>query len=326
MGNPQPPSIPYPLNRDKRLEIIRRNDEYVRRHIYALEDAQARRLKAMLEQSRDKYSSALVNAIMQNGGTWAYDSNYNQRTAAMMRVITQELDDLIRDASGSTMTAMEAAYKGGYYGKAWVMDDALRGAGVINLPMLPSAAIRSALLSPYGGMTFLDRFADARDDFVRRIRKAIVQSQINGDSIPVAVKRLADELGINVGRGGVERGLRARLEMIARTEILRASNLGAMAIYEANQDVLQGWEWVATKDERTCDICGPKDGNADIGGKPHAFDSGFEKPPAHPNCRCSVVPVLIDEAFEARIVGKHMTWSEWKARKMLFDTGVLQNA
>jgi hypothetical protein len=33
--------------------------------------------------------------------------------------------------------------------------------------------------------------------------------------------------------------------------------------------------------------------------------------------------VLIDSDLEARIVGKHETWEEWKARKMLFDTGVL---
>src|SRR3989304_103710 len=287
MGTAQPPSATYPRNAEKRRAIIAHNDEYVRRHIYALEDAQARQLKALLEQSRDRMSVSLLNAIMQNGGLWAYDSNYPNRTAAAMRGITQELDDLLRSVQDTTLGAMEDGYKGGYYGKAWVMDDALRGAGAVNLPMLPSAAIRSALLSPYGGMTFLDRFTDARDDFVKRIRRAIVQSQINGDSIPTAVKRLADELGIDVGRGGVERGLRARLEMIARTEILRSSNLGAMAIYEANRDVLEGWEWIATKDERTCDICGPRDG------KKPAFDSGYEQPPAHPNCRCGVAPVLI---------------------------------
>jgi SPP1 gp7 family putative phage head morphogenesis protein len=302
---------------EKRLEIIRRNDEYVRRHIYALEDAQARQLRAMLEQSRDRMSSGLLNAIMQNGGAWKYDSNYMQRTGAAMQNITRELDDLFRNAQASTLAGMENAYKGGYYGKAWVVEDALRTGGVVNLPILPSAAIRSALLNPYGGLTFLDRFADARDDFVQRIRRAISQSQINGDSIPQAVKRLADELGINVGRGGAERGLYARLEMIARTEILRASNMGAMAIYEANQDVLKGWEFLATKDERTCSVCGPKDG------KKYAFDSKQAKPPLHPRCRCSVAPVLIDSDMEERIVGKHETWSEWKARKMLFDTGAI---
>jgi SPP1 gp7 family putative phage head morphogenesis protein len=313
----QPPSLPYPKERDKRLEIIRRNDEYVRRHIYALEDRQAKALRAMLEQSRDKMSSGLLNAIMRNGGTWGYDTNYAQRTAAVMQQIAQELDDLLRNAQGGTLASMEAAYKGGYYGKAWVVEDALRNGKVVNLPMLPSAAVRSALLNPYGGLTFLDRFQDARDDFVKRIRRAITQSQINGDSIQQAVKRLADELGVDVGRGGAERGLYARLEMIARTEILRASNMGAMAIYEANQDVLKGWEWVATKDERTCDICGPRDG------KKHAFDSNATKPPAHPRCRCSVAPVLINEDLESRIVGKHETWAEWKTRKMLFDTGAL---
>jgi SPP1 gp7 family putative phage head morphogenesis protein len=318
MGKGVPPSLPYPTNQAARDAIIARNDVYVMRRIYALEDAQARALGRALEQSRDRMSSGLLNAIMQNGGRWEFDSNYTQRTAQAMQNITSELDALLRGAQDGTLTGMENAYKSGYYGKAWVMDDALRGAGVsVSMNVLPSAAIRAQMLSPYGGQTFLDRFANARGDFVNRIRRALTQSQINGDGIPDAMKRLADELGINIGRGGAEAGLRARLEMIARTEILRASNMGAMAIYEANQDVLKGWEWRATKDERTCKICGPKDG------KQYAFNSKQAKPPIHPRCRCAVVPVLIDSAFEERITGKHETWDEWKRRKMLFDTGAI---
>lgn len=320
MSAAQPPSIPYPRERARRLEIIRRNDEYVRRHIYALEDRQARQLANLLAASRDRMASGLMSAIASSGGAWDFDQNYTQRTASAVQQITRELDDLLRDAQSSTLGAMEQGYKGGYYGKAWVIEDALRNGTVVNLPMLPETAIRSALLSPYGGATFIDRFSDARDDFVKQIRRALVQSQIEGDSIPQAIKRLSDALGVDVGRGGAERGLKARLEMIARTEILRASNLGAMAIYEANRDVLEGWEWIATLDERTCSICGPKDG------KKHALDSGYDKPPAHPNCRCSVAPVLINSDLEARIVGKHETWAEWKSKKMLFDTGALTNA
>jgi|WetSurMetagenome_2_1015567.scaffolds.fasta_scaffold80378_3 SPP1 gp7 family putative phage head morphogenesis protein len=318
MGTGQPPSIAYPKDVAARKAIIARNDEYVKRHIYALEDRQAKLLKRELERARDEMSGKLVNAAMQHGGEWsALDPNFRNRTEALMQQITVELDRLLQDAQNSTLNAMEQGYRAGYYGRAWVIDDALRGGGVVNLPMLPTQAVRSALISPYGGMTFIDRFADARLDFVKRIRRGIVQSQIQGDSIPAAIKRLSDELGINVTRTGAERGLRARLEMIARTEILRSSNLGSMAVYEANRDVLRGWEFEATLDERTCNICGPRDG------KQYPFDSQAEKPPLHPHCRCAVTPVLIDEAMERGIVGKHQTWAEWKASRGIYDTGAM---
>jgi SPP1 gp7 family putative phage head morphogenesis protein len=152
-----------------------------------------------------------------------------------------------------------------------------------------------------------------RDEFVRLIRQSVVQSQIEGDSIYKAMRRLAETLGVDISRRtraarSANRGMFNRLEMIARTEILRSSNLGAMQIYMSNRDVLKGWEWMATLDERTCPICGPLDGRR------FTFDSPMLPPPRHVRCRCTVVPVLIDSALEDAIIGRRETYSEWAFR------------
>lgn len=308
MGNPA--SIPYPKEEIARRATIMRNSRWVQSRIYSLEDAQARELQRLLEAERDKLSQQIVNAWMNQGKWSATDPMYGTRTEALMQQISRELEVIVNQARSTTLEAMTRSYQGSYYGNAWILDQSARG--VVNVPLLPAEAVRAALLNPYGGMTFLDRFADARDDFVKRIRRAITQSQIAGDSIPDAIKRLSRVLGVDVRRGGADVGLRYRLEMIARTEILRASNMGAMQIYEANRDVLRGWEFIATKDERTCKKCGPLDG------KKFTFRQNRYQPPLHPNCRCSLLPVLIDEGVSERIAGKRMTYDEWRRRQAIY--------
>jgi len=49
---------------------------------------------------------------------------------------------------------------------------------------------------------------------------------------------------------------------------------------------------LATLDERTCDVCGPMDGQIfDL----KEFEMGLNAPPLHPNCRCTTVSYFNDE-------------------------------
>jgi len=71
-----------------------------------------------------------------------------------------------------------------------------------------------------------------------------------------------------------------RMEVIARTEVLRAHNQGRIKFHR--QVGVQKLEWMTMEDERVCPICGPLDGKV--------FDTGrFPQQPAHPNCRCTSV-------------------------------------
>lgn len=68
-----------------------------------------------------------------------------------------------------------------------------------------------------------------------------------------------------------------RMEMIARTEVLRAHNMGRLKFHQ--RVGVQKLEWLAMEDERMCAVCGGYDG------KTFAIDK-FPQQPAHPNCRC----------------------------------------
>jgi SPP1 gp7 family putative phage head morphogenesis protein len=68
-----------------------------------------------------------------------------------------------------------------------------------------------------------------------------------------------------------------RMETIARTEVLRAHNMGRLKFHQ--RVGIQKLEWMAVEDERMCAVCGGLDGQV--------FEIGkFPQQPAHPLCRC----------------------------------------
>ncbi len=71
-----------------------------------------------------------------------------------------------------------------------------------------------------------------------------------------------------------------RMEMIARTEVLRAHSQGRIKFHQ--QVGIQQLEWMTMEDERMCPVCGGLDGKV--------FDTDrFPNQPYHPYCRCSSV-------------------------------------
>lgn len=302
---------------------MREAEEYVRSHIWALEDAVANSLRELYLQAYNDLARALTLEFLHSaqGETWkATDPGFRARTEALLRQINAEMETLTRQAGAMTLDASIRAWGAGYYGRAWALEMGLRGGAVVMMPLLPAEAIRAAILSPYLGNTFLDRFANARDEFVYLIRRSIVESQIRGEGIYAATMRLRRWLGLT---GNIPRSMRARMEMIARTEILRASNQGAMSIYENNRDLLKGWEWLSTKDERTCVTCAALDGQG------FPFDFPQLPPPggSHPMCRCTPIPILLDSELERAIAGPREIYRDWAARRGIsihLDGGVLR--
>lgn len=75
----------------------------------------------------------------------------------------------------------------------------------------------------------------------------------------------------------------ARALTISRTETLRAYREATRLEYAANDDLLEGWVWSAACDRRTCVTCWA------LHGRVHKLQRQM---PAHPNCRCAMVPQL----------------------------------
>jgi hypothetical protein len=116
-------------------------------------------------------------------------------------------------------------------------------------------------------------------------------------------RNLVNELTANAIESGLTNAeLAARLDgaflfgadraaMIARTETQFAANHGALVGYAAS-GVVEQKAWVG---EDPCEDCEENIAEGAIG-MDDEFPSGDDAPPAHPNCKCSIVPVVDLEA------------------------------
>ena len=122
------------------------------------------------------------------------------------------------------------------------------------------------------------------------IRSALAEGFSQGESIQKLSKRI---------EGYFETNAKYRAEMISRTEVIAASNRGAVDRYE--KEGFQQKEWFAAMDERTRETHAAANGQ--IVGINEDFKVGGDSMPApgqgidpseNINCRCVCLPVIPD--------------------------------
>lgn len=147
------------------------------------------------------------------------------------------------------------------------------------------------------------RFIKAvNDETAELIRSQLIEGVDKGESIAKLRERISKVYEDATGY---------RSERIARTEVLRASNFATLEAYKQS-GVVEAKEWLTAHDERVCPWCGPMDGkrlalgddyfqegDVVVGkndkGKTVRLTIGLSNvsvPPLHPNCRCTVIPVV----------------------------------
>lgn len=127
-----------------------------------------------------------------------------------------------------------------------------------------------------------------------KILDVITESNESWEWVSYAVKRLKDvftELKTS------------RLEKIARTETMRASNMANRKAWEQSW-VVKEKIWYTALDERVCKSCWPMHGkkiplkakfyklwDKNEAGETISYENIYS-PPLHPNCRCTLIPVI----------------------------------
>lgn len=134
---------------------------------------------------------------------------------------------------------------------------------------------------------------------LKAIRSQVGKGIEKGESIPKIRKRIASYLTGD--------SIRQRAEVIARTETLWAYNNGAVEGYKQS-GVVEAKEWLTAQDDRLCQYCEPMNGEiVDVdkdwfkqgeefrgneGGVLSFSYGNVGHPPLHPQCRCTVIPIL----------------------------------
>lgn len=117
-----------------------------------------------------------------------------------------------------------------------------------------------------------DLIADIAPDATRAVKDALTQGILQGKNPRVIARELRK----------VSRIPLRRAELISRTEVLRAYRSATLTTYRENEDVVDGWIWVAKLGSRTCPVC------IALHGTFHPLTERFFG--SHPACRCTAVP------------------------------------
>jgi len=84
---------------------------------------------------------------------------------------------------------------------------------------------------------------------------------------------------------------RRNIKTMVRTATNHVSSTARMQSMSENDDIIIGYTWLATLDNRTCPLCAPLDGKDFLWA-----DKYKPLPPLHPNDRCTTTP-LLDKRF-----------------------------
>jgi SPP1 gp7 family putative phage head morphogenesis protein len=137
---------------------------------------------------------------------------------------------------------------------------------------------------------WLTHFSDtARDRIDETLRIAFIE----GEAANVTKQRLR-AVTQQTSRG---------LDALIRTSHAHIATAVTEANYAANADLIEGVEWVSVLDSRTTAVCRSRDGKRwPVGEGP--------RPPAHVNCRSTVIPALIGTQPAGR-----ETYGQWLKRQ-----------
>lgn len=185
-----------------------------------------------------------------------------QITDSIMQLGSKELDYTKQSLQQATLIGSQTAHD------------------VLNTNALNKAAIDEIIKRPWHDANFSDRIWKNKLQLINSLKSELTNGIIQGKSIYSVANDVDNR--INVGRSQTQR--------LVRTEYMHALNQGQIESYRA-----KGYtklKWIATMDDKTSKICRKRNSKEyDIDRLPDI--------PAHPNCRCTMVPVITEEMIEA---------------------------
>lgn len=159
---------------------------------------------------------------------------------------------------------------------------------------LPSAAVLSSL----AGRTLVEgqivkdywkqQSAEHTSKFIRQMRIGVA----GGENLQSLIQRVRGTKANNF-TDGIMNSTKRKAETLVRSSVAAVNNEALINTYQANEDLFNGYQWMATLDSRTSDICKARSGLTwDKEFKPVGHAIGWTPPPAHFNCRSTVIGIL----------------------------------
>lgn len=248
-------------------------------------------------------------------GRWTRELNavyYRTRISrleALLTQIMQEVELLLGNAHAGTQELLAGIYEDTYYRTIYEVQ---RGFGIgVSFATLDRPTIEKAIMTPWLGENYSERIWANRDKLVRELQTKLTQAFIRGEGVAQTAKDLAERMQVSYSSA----------ERIVRTESSFVTHQATWDGYKAS-GVVEQYEYLATLDSRTSEICRDMDGRVF---RLSEKQVGVNYPPLHPNCRSTVVPYFDDEDDPGERIARdadgevyhvpgNMTYSEWYER------------
>jgi SPP1 gp7 family putative phage head morphogenesis protein len=295
-------------------QLNRINLSALDRRITGYEREVLRNYAAALKKIRNDIAKLYERYSVNGQLTYAEMSKYNRLTS-----LESQVADIMRPAFGKIDRLIDKVgpleYEEAFYRAGWAIDQTTGVA--LKWGLLNDKAVKAAVANP------LDLIAKTRlkQDGITKIRRAVTQGLIRGQSYPNMMKEI---------RGAIN-GNAYDAMRIVRTEGQRAQVQGQLANYEQARKI--GVEvvdiWDATLDSRTRESHGKLDGvkahykdgvpywYTDVGEVTGPGTSGVAS--FDINCRCRIRGEIEGFAPEKRRIDgeiqKYQTYDEWKKKQ-----------
>jgi len=217
-------------------------------------------------------------------------------TVAKQKKILAEVEALQKVYSGELQTTLlqdlkeYGGYEASFYAKEIqkVVDSVNFGISVSTIT--PSKVYAVATNNPImftTGQTFVLRtfIKQFNVNNVNYVNQALKQSFLLGETTAQARRKLFSE-------GGLYLKSYNAASTLVRTSFSHFASQARHLTYNENKDVVKGYQWVSTLDERTSDTCISLDSLYWLYDAPEKSTLPSEiTPPAHMNCRSATVPI-----------------------------------
>ena len=234
-------------------------------------------------------------------------ASQQDRLSTLAGQIDMEIDRLFIGAEQQMTATMTDVLEDGYYRKSF---DLQQRAGVMShIPRLSPEMVENVLTYPWSGADFSSRIWENKRKLLFNMRQTITQGLMQGQSIA----RMSKDLGDTLGKSYIV------TERLVRTETNHFHAEADKGAYNAAG--VEQYEYMATLDTRTSDVCASLDGKVF-----NVKDAqvGVNYPPMHPWCRSTTVEYDPEDAADWAASGEPMpkstTYEEWKAAQDAADT------
>lgn len=242
------------------------NDDILSRELKhrALLSLYEKKLDNDLTKVMSSHKKRLVNSALKNG---------NKSVNALNRALTLETRKTYRRIYKNGISELKALANTSSKFHSGTLKQSL--GKVYRSKVYTGLKVNDLIINSAG--TYSQQIASISLTQQRRIKDVVKKGMIENLAVNKIAKNVGDSIDLPT----------AQLKTLSRTAITETSSNISNATYKLNEDVIDGYQYVATLDSRTSLICGRLDGKVF-----RLDDKRGVRPPQHFNCRSTTVPIV----------------------------------